>query len=157
LSAQEKTQSGTGYEYSNTIGVRLGETSGISYKHIFDKGNAFEGIISFWPYTVGATGLYEKHLQTLVPGLRWYFGGGGHFNIGGYRRTYYRYHGDYNTAYTYHSNAFAAGVDGIIGVEYKFKWIPLALSTDIKPYTEINNYGTVNMAIDPGIGVKFTY
>ena len=157
IEAQDMARFGTGYDYNNTIGLRIGETSGISYKHFFNNGNAFEGIVSAWPYTFGATGLYEKHLPTLVPGLKWYFGGGGHFNSGGHRRTYYRYYGDYNRAYAYQSNDFATGVDGIIGVEYKFKEIPLALSTDLKPYTEINNSGILNMALDPGIGVKFTY
>lgn len=158
LSAQEKTHYGTGYDYKNTIGFRIGETSGISYKHIFNKGNAFEGILSAWPYTIGLTGLYEKHLPTSVPGLKWYFGGGAHFNIGSSKtRVYYGYNSDYKTTYVYRTNAFATGIDGIIGVEYKFKQIPLALSTDIKPFTEINDYGNVYLSVDPSIGVKFTY
>lgn len=159
LTAQEAPKpSINSYDYKNAIGIRVGETSGFTYKHMFSKGNAFEGIVSAYPYVLGFTALYEKHLQTGAPGLMWYFGAGGHGNIGGpSTRVYYGYNGDRRYTYIYRTGAFAAGVDGIIGVEYKIKPIPLSLSADLKPFTEFNDYGNIYMSIDPSIGVKFTF
>lgn len=156
--AQEAVKPSLGSDYKNAIGIRVGETSGFTYKHMFHQGHAFEGIISAFPYTVGATALYEKHFNTGLEGLRWYVGGGGHMNIGGpTTRVYYGYNGDVRYRYVYRSGAFAFGADAIGGVEYKFKKIPLALSSDLKPFVEWNDYGNVYYSIDPSIGVKFTF
>src|ERR1041385_406824 len=86
--AQNKTHDHTNqtidsYDYRNALGVRVGETSGITYKHTFGSGDAFEGILSTYPYALGATGLFEKNMETGADGLRWYVGGGGHMNVGG--------------------------------------------------------------------------
>lgn len=143
-------------DYKNAVGLRAGETSGITYKHFFNQGNAFEGIFSVWPYTFGITGLYEKHLSTKNTGLNWYYGAGGHLNMGTARyRAYYIYKGDY--VYVRRSSPIALGIDGILGLEYKFKPVPIAISADIKPYVETSNYGNLYMAIDPGIGIKLTF
>lgn len=159
LTAQEEPKPSIGKsDYKNAIGIRIGETSGFTYKHFFNNGNAFEGIVSAWPYTVGLTGLYEKHLQAGAPGLLWYYGAGGHINLGGpTSRVYYGYNGDRRYTYVYRTGGFGLGVDGIIGIEYKFRPIPLGLSADLKPFIEVNDYSNVYMSLDPSIGVKFTF
>ncbi len=159
LVAQETLKPSIGnYDYKNAIGIRVGATSGFTYKHFFTKGNAFEGIVSVWPYSLGLTALYEKHLETTKPGLRWYVGAGGHANVGGTTtRVYYSYYGDRRYAYASRTGVYSAGVDAIIGLEYKIKPIPLAISADLKPYVEINNFGYMNVSFDPSIGVKFTF
>ena len=166
LAAQEPTgmsgnNSFTGYDYKNAVGIRMGGTSGLTYKHRFNNGNAFEAIVSSWPYTVGLTGLFEKYKATDVAGLNCYFGGGAHANIGGpyvYRRAYYYdYYDGRRYSYMYVSDGRAIGIDGILGLEYKFRPIPLAISADIKPFTEVNNYGNFYIAIDPSIGLKLTF
>jgi len=155
--AQQEVKPSLGSDYKNAVGLRFGETSGFTYKHMFNNGNAFEGILSAFPYTLGVTGLYEKHFNTGVQGLRWYVGGGGHMNIGGpVSRTYY-YYGDGRYRYVYRSGGFAFGVDAIGGAEYKFKKIPLAISSDLKPFIEWNDYGNIYYTIDPSLGVKFTF
>lgn len=146
------------HEFKNAIGVRAGETSGLTFKHKFQNANSVEGILSFWPHAIGFTGLYEKNLRTAVPGLNWYFGGGLHVNAGPTYRTYYWYNrGDRYVYYTEHRANVAFGVDGIIGIEYKFKPIPLAISTDLKPFIEAGTYGYHYVSIDPSIGVKFAF
>lgn len=146
------------YEFNNAIGIRAGETSGLTFKRKFHGSNSFEGIVSFWPHTIGFTGLYEKNLKTGVPGLNWYFGGGLHVNAGPTYRTYYWYNrGDRYIYYTERRANVAFGVDGIIGIEYKFKPIPLAISTDLKPFIETGTYGYHYVSIDPSIGVKFAF
>lgn len=148
-----------GYNYHNAIGLRLGGTSGITYKHLLSRGNAFEGILGLWPYKAGITALYEKHFETGAPGLRCYVGGGGHLNIGETDRRYYvSYDAEGRPVrYTYRDNGYAMGIDGIMGVEYKFKFAPLALSADVKPFVEMNDYAHVYLFIDPSLGVKFAF
>src|SRR5438105_2680843 len=62
--------------YRNAIGIRMGGSSGLTIKHKFLSGNAFEGIVGFWPNALGLTGLYEMYVPTGATGLNWYFGGG---------------------------------------------------------------------------------
>ena len=145
--------------YKNAIGLRVGGTSGLTYKHIFPGGSAFEGILSTWPYSVGITGLYEKYNATNTEGLNFYYGGGGHINVGSpYSQVYYyRYYNNRRYDYVYTYGGGSAGIDGILGIEYKFKPIPFAISGDIKPFAELSSNGQVYMAIDPSIGVKIAF
>lgn len=144
--------------YKNALGLRFGETSGLTYKHMFGKSNAFEGILSFWPSTIGATALLEKNVNLGTPGLNLYFGGGVHATAGSARyRTYYLYNNRGEYVYVKRAGELTAGVDGIIGVEYKFKPIPLAISADFKPFIEASTYGYTYITMDPSVGVKFTF
>lgn len=145
------------YDYNNAIGIRAGQTSGITFKHFFSSNEAIEGIVGLWPNAVGITGLYEKYVPSEnVDGFSWYFGGGGHmsFSTG---RLYYVYHeGRY---YSYRSTypGFGVGIDGIVGAEYKLPTVPFAISFDIKPFIEVNGSGVIFTAFDPGLGIKFTF
>lgn len=143
--------------YRTAIGLRGGETSGLTIKH-FSKssGNAVEGIVGMWPGSFSLTALYEHYTPIATPGLAWYAGLGGHIafrstvtldytDVYGFRRYYYRYD---NTA---------LGIDGIIGIEYKIPPIPMAISLDMKPFVEVNQDGNVYLLLDPGIGVKVTF
>jgi hypothetical protein len=152
----DKPKSGS-YDYKNAVGLRGGETSGLTYKHRFQSGNAVEGILSMWPYALGVTGLYEKYVATEAQGLNFYFGGGGHVNIGPMYRTYYVYNRSENYVYAERTRGAAVGIDGVVGLEYKFRPIPLALSADLKPFIESTTYGYTFMSLDPSIGVKFTF
>ena len=141
--------------YRNAFGLRVGGTSGLTFKHLFANSNAFEAILGLWPHTIGLTALYEKNINAGTPGLNFYYGMGGHANVGDgrYRRYYYT-----NDTYSYiRTNDFAFGIDGIIGIEYKFRPVPFAVSADIKPYVETNQDGDGYLGIDPSIGVKITF
>ena len=143
--------------YKNAIGLRFGETSGITFKHMFGNSNAFEGIVSIWPYNLGLTGLLEKNLSTGVSSLNFYYGAGAHANFGSSRYRVYYWDRDREYTYVYSTSAIALGIDGILGLEYKFKPIPLAISADIKPYVEVGNYDYSYFTLDPSIGIKLTF
>ncbi|HXB39685.1 MAG TPA: hypothetical protein VNZ49_04035 [Bacteroidia bacterium] len=145
--------------YNNAIGLRVGETSGLSIKHFMNgSSHAIEGIIGITPYSVGITALYEQYVSTDVKGLSWYYGAGGHVNTGINRRVYYTYYND-NRYYVYRYNypGVGVGIDGIVGVEYKIAKVPFAISFDLKPFVEINNSPNIFLALDPGLGLKFTF
>lgn len=162
INAQTQTQgavSSGNSNYNNAIGLRIGETSGLTIKHFMNgSSHAVEGIIGITPYSAGITALYEQYVSTDVNGLQWYYGAGAHVNTGINRRVYYTYYND-NRYYVYRYNypGIGVGIDGMIGAEYKIAKVPFAISFDLKPFIEINNSPNVFLALDPGLGFKFTF
>lgn len=162
VNAQESvplTKSTTNAYYKNAIGLRAGETSGLTYKHRTQKGDAVEIILGTFPYAFSLTGLYEKYMPTGLNGLQWYFGGGGHVTsqlINTYGYYVYNEKGRYYYYRTY-SYGPAVGIDGIIGIEYKIPRAPFAFSFDLKPNLEVVPGSAVYSSLDPGLGVKVTF
>lgn len=143
-------QSLTG-DYKAAIGLRAGETSGLTFKFRTSNVARVELIAGIWSDWLSFTGLYERHTDAFkVDGMKWYYGAGGHaaFETGDY------YNG--GRSYTRGSD-YALGVDGIVGLEYKIPPIPFAISLDIKPLMEIYRNGDLYFGIDPALGVKFTF
>jgi hypothetical protein len=107
-------------DYKTGIGLRGGYYNGITVKHFISEKAALEGLIYFrWSGTAVA-GLYEIHNQAFkVERLNWYFGGGAHV-------------GSFGSSYGGGSGTFV-GIDGILGLEYNIKEIPINLSLDWKP------------------------
>src|SRR4051812_37843237 len=59
--------------YSNAVGFRAGETSGLTFKHFVDQTSAFEGILGVWPNAFDITVLCEKHTNAFnLEGMNWY-------------------------------------------------------------------------------------
>ena len=145
--------------YNTAVGIRAGGTSGLTIKHFTSSGMALEGIIGLNPYWgegFNATLLYEKHVNAFQEsGFNWYYGAGGH--VTAYQRgTYFhRYRGE--RTYYYTDSEAGIGIDGIIGLEYKIKPIPIAISFDLKPFVEVNTAGFGFASLDPGLGIKLTF
>lgn len=119
--------------YNNAAGLRAGIMSGISGKHFLNDKNAVEAIIGWrWGGTT-VTGLYEIHqLAFDVDRLNWYYGGGIH--AGFYESKYWYARSDRFRYVSYVNYNFGIiGVDGVIGIEYSIKEIPLTISLDYKP------------------------
>ncbi len=137
--------------YQTAIGLRAGETSGLTLKQFFSTSGAFEGIVGLWNNGMSATFLLETYAPAFnVHGLNWYYGGGGH---AAFETRYYYFEGRrYN-----HAGGIGLGLDGIIGIEYKILPIPFAISLDLKPYVEVNTDGRFYLGPDPGIGLKFAF
>jgi len=138
-------------EYRFALGLRAGETSGITFKFKTKNYSNIELIAGFWTDWFNFTALYEKNVPAFnVEGMHWYYGGGGHVSIlTDVQRENGRY---YNRG-----EDFALGIDGIVGLEYKIPPIPFAVSFDLKPLVEVYRDGGVYIGIDPGIGIKFTF
>jgi hypothetical protein len=125
--------------YKHAIGVRLSSSvpyikSGISYKH-FIKNNAVEAILSFGDgVTIGV--LYEIHKPLAVENLQWLVGFGGYV--------------------AFNNSNSNVGAAGIIGLDYKFKDIPLNITVDWKP--ELNIISKVGFeASGVGFSARFTF
>ncbi|MCB9195828.1 MAG: hypothetical protein H6598_06365 [Flavobacteriales bacterium] len=141
--------------YKTAIGVRGGETSGLTIKHFMNSHTALEGIVGVWNRGFSGTLLIERHQQAFnVDGLRWYYGFGGHATVVGNRYVWYNNGRRYAV---YGDERIGLGIDGIAGIEYKIPKAPFALSFDLKPYVEVVSNGNVWMSLDPGLGIKVTF
>jgi hypothetical protein len=133
--------------YKHGLGLRLGSSYGITYKTFFKEKLAFEGILSTryygeyrgnngwgnnnynYRYSRSGgmlTGLIEYHIPIPeLPELSIYFGGGVHLIF---------WRGEWYDPNYYEDRTYLfAGIDAIIGAEYVFKELPIALALDFKP------------------------
>jgi hypothetical protein len=108
--------------YKGGLGLRLeggrDGNSGVSYKQFVRQNMAFEGLfLSDFDdgFEISALGMTQNGFPGAPSELMWYGGGGAHIGFWGDR------------------NPFVAGIDGILGVEYAFRQIPLSLSLDWHP------------------------
>jgi hypothetical protein len=125
--------------YTTGVGIRMGSETGLSYKYFYRPTWAFEGTITTGYRAVVLTALFEKHLPIFeVDGMNLLFGGGVH--VGRWRRVAY-YTPQFDDENVYYVKRFdntpSAGVDGIVGVEYKIPDIPFSIGADIKPFVDV--------------------
>jgi hypothetical protein len=144
-------------QYSTAIGLRAGETSGLTVKEFISGPAALEGILGVWHRGFSATLLYERYAPVLIgEGFSWYYGAGGHVAFETYRRGYGWY--DYGQRrFYYRDDGVGLGIDGVIGLEYKIPSAPVAFSLDMKPFLEFNTNGGAWVSLDPGLGVKVAF
>jgi hypothetical protein len=133
--AQRLRGGGDPSNYQTALGARMNPwIIGFTIKHFIAGPHAIEGL-AYTNFDKGnnATfvGLYEYHWKVTPqhPEFVMYAGGGAH--IGFYDR-----HDYYWDDYVRHGDGtyVTGGLDGIIGVEYTFKKIPLNISADLKPF-----------------------
>ena len=140
---QSKTANSS--SYNTALGVKF-YPGAITLKHFFHgTNNAGELIGYFWNRGFRITGLYEIHGNfNGAPGLRWYVGPGAHIG-------FYDY---YNR--NYHIDGTYFGVDGVLGLDYKFKGAPINMSIDWQPSFEFGDYvGFVGNW--GGIAIRYTF
>ena len=138
-------------DYHTALGAKVwGNGGGISLKQFVGNNNALEGIGYFWRGGTRITGLYEFHYNIEgAPGLKWYVGPGAH--IGLYNDYYYdRYYNDGRTSGSYF------GIDGVLGLDYKFNGAPINLSLDWQPSFEFgDDQGFIGSW--GGLGIRYTF
>lgn len=132
-SAQKRSSSFKSSDYVTAIGVKVYPGTGgaaVTLKHFVNKGAALEALGSFWERGGRLTGLYEFHWDIPgAPGLKWYVGPGAHVSFYNDKK----YHDYPRRSYV------AVGLDGVIGLDYKFNNIPLNLSADWQPSFDFGN------------------
>ncbi|HSN60280.1 MAG TPA: hypothetical protein VLR49_05075 [Ferruginibacter sp.] len=128
--------------YTTALGVKF-YPGAISLKHFVKPNAALEGIGYFWNRGSRITGLYEIHGDiNNAPGLKWYIGPGAHI-------------GFYNNKY---GGGTSAGVDGVLGLDYKFKGAPINMSIDWQPSFEFgDNYGNGFNGNWGGLAIRYVF
>ena len=119
-------------DYSTGIGLRAGFESGITLKHFISERSALEGIFATRWRGVEFTGLYEIHNQAFqTERLNWYFGFGAHVGF---------WNGNDVNWGTPGTRYAVLGIDGILGLEYNLREIPVNIGIDWKPAYNVLGY-----------------
>jgi hypothetical protein len=132
--------------YSKAIGVKM-YPGAITFKKFNNQNTAIEAIGYFNLDGFSLTMLKEFHTPIIdVENLSWYYGYGAHLGI-------WSDEWKKNNVKTNNSN-IAVGLDGIIGLDYKFINAPFNFTIDWQPSFSIiqsyfNNQG--------GIGIRYTF
>lgn len=141
FSVNSQAQGSRGSSYTTALGVKVWDGGGVSLKHFMKENKAIEGIVYFWNEGVRVTGLYEIHGQIAdVEGFKWYIGPGAHL-------------GFYNDK---HADGVFFGIDGVIGLDYKFTGAPINVSLDWQPAVEFGS-GRGFQAGWGGLGIRYTF
>lgn len=120
-------------DYKTGVGLRLGTSNGLTIKHFLNDRSAVEGLLVTRWRGFELTGLYEIHKQAFdVERLNWYFGGGGHLGFWNGDNT--KHWGEPGMNYT------VIGIDGILGIEYNIREVPINISLDWKPMFNLTGY-----------------
>jgi hypothetical protein len=141
-------------KYKTAIGFRVGgQTNGLTIRHFTDSKTALEGILSVGHNATLVTGLYEKFVPIRgAAGLNWFYGIGGH--VGFFRENGYYFHNKKRVVY-YDNNSTVVGIDGIIGLDYKFRNAPVNIGIDLKPFMDF--YGGATLFGDGALNVRFIF
>lgn len=136
--------------YRTALGIRLSSSqamvsNSISVKQFINEKTAIEGLLSFSdPLAFGL--LAEFHKPLSASGLQYFYGAGGYLAfIKNYDPNKQRNETDANF-----------GVQGVVGLDYKFSNVPINISLDWKP--ELNIVSDINF--EPaavGFTARFTF
>lgn len=110
------------------LGLRAGNGIGVSVQYFKTDEHVFEGIAMSQYNAYNLTGLYQFHQQIYdLKGVKWYVGLGGHVNMFPDTRLI---PDQYATS---GRNNVVPGLDGMVGLEYFFRYLPLQVTVDWKP------------------------
>jgi len=154
-----------GQYYLRSAGLRMGGSSGFTYKKFFNETEAMEVLLSGRNKGIQISLLYMENREmdiSFSDNLFFYFGAGVHLGLEKKDRLIRLYkpppisdqfdiiHGE--------KSFFAIGIDGIAGVEYRLLGFPLTIGLDIKPY--FNFVGMRNLDFrfwDTALSIKYTF
>ncbi|MFM6976796.1 MAG: hypothetical protein ACKOW2_08130 [Sphingobacteriaceae bacterium] len=134
-------------QYKNALGGRFGTANGLTFKTFVGKNQALDFILNFqsnksYDY-FRFSGLYEIHNSiNNADGLRWYYGFGGTI-------------GSQKDKATNESDVLL-GIDGVLGLDYKFREAPINLALDWKP-TFVVSPNTAFNGEGLGLSLRFTF
>lgn len=132
-----------GRSYKTALGVKVWDGAGITFKTFVAPNNALEVVGYFYRDGARLTGLYEIHGDISgAPGLKWYIGPGAH--LGFYNK---EVHGNDRTI---------AGIDGVLGLDYKVNRAPINFSIDWQPSFEFAD-GRGFAGSWGGLGIRYTF
>lgn len=132
--------------YNRALGLKFPGGFSVTYKKFVSDTRNLEGQFTIWHKGFRAAGLYEFNFYTFdkVPELSWFVGPGAHL---GFWKSEFKD--------TYNSQV-DLGIDGIIGLDYKFKNAPINVSADWQPaVTLIGSAGFT--PVFGGLAIRYTF
>lgn len=137
--------------YKSAVGLRFGSPYvSASYKTFIKEGNALEFYASFRSFSgyswVSASGAYQIHkpLDNIAEGLQWYYGGGASV-----------YFWTFDSGFISDAGSISVGINGYLGLDYKFKNAPVSLTTDWVPTFFVNGFGSGFGGGYGGLGIRY--
>ncbi len=148
--------------YEKSAGVRLGSTSGLTFKKFVTENEAIELLLSGRNEGMQFTVMYLFHQSmefSFNDKFYAHYGLGGHI---GYERfddiskTLVNATGD---AFVFEDKSFfAMGIDANLGIEYRWLEVPITIGFDIKPiFNFIGMRHTRGQFWDSGISFKYVF
>jgi len=145
--AQNISTPSMGYDYKTAIGLKYWPGA-LTAKTFVAPNRSVEGLVSVFTYGFRVTGLYEFNNDvTGVQGLKWYAGPGVH--IGGWNKKW-------QDKYPDRKAGVAIGIDGVLGLDYKFNGIPINVSLDWQPSFTFVGYNYFEGAWG-GLAVRYAF
>ena len=135
-----------GYDYKTALGIKF-YPGAITLKSFTKPNKALEGLAYFYNDGVRFTGLYEFYGDINgAEGLKWYAGPGAHLGFWS------------NSWKSDHPNdgGIVLGVDGVLGLDYKFNGAPINLSLDWQPSFSFVGYNYFEAGW-AGLGIRYTF
>ena len=149
-------------DYQRAAGVRLGVTSGITYKKFTNDQEAIEMIASGRNEGMQFTLLYEFHKPMEVAfeeNFHFYYGVGGHIGYERFDDLNKVIVNDDPLEFVFEDKSyFAMGLDAIIGVEYRYLSAPMTIGFEVKPYFNfIGMRYTKSQFWDAALSIKYVF
>ncbi len=120
-------------DFKNAVGIRAGLTGGVEYRIYTDELNSYKFLLGSRDRGLVFNVMKEFHkldLFDFTDQLYLVYGGGLHVGYERWDEQHYNYNYSYNVTRT----AFIAGLDGLAGLEYLFREVPVSLGLEVKPY-----------------------
>ena len=124
--------------HQHSAGVRLGGTSGITYKTFMNDNQALQFLLSGRESGAQATITYHFYTPLNLGKYEtffFYYGPGGHAGVEKHEKEIYIINEPFPAYATYENQTqFVMGLNAIVGIEYRLISVPLVIGFDIKPY-----------------------
>ena len=134
----------TAQPYNKAIGVKFPVGTGLTYKKFITQKAAMEFQALYAEESFRLAGLYEFHFPfTKAEGLNWYVGPGAHLGF---------YKSQYQKSY---SSKMDIGIDGVLGLDYKFNGLPINISLDWQPSVSFSGNSGAQAAYG-GVAIRYT-
>lgn len=144
--------------YTRDAGVRLGDSFSATYRQFMEEDKALEGVLFIGRH--GATvGVLKEFFQPALGQISEYL----YFEYGFGAHLGFRYTDHYKVmtrTYELEDYRFTPllGIDGIVGIEYRFPEFPFIIGVDLKPYFEYSTIQIFGIYLQSaGISVKYKF
>jgi hypothetical protein len=144
--------------YTREAGVRVGDFFSATYRQYIEEDQAAEGIMFIGRHGMTFTALkehFQPALGNISENLYFQYGYGAHLG--------FRYTDHYkvmNRTYQLEDYRFTPllGIDGLIGLEYRFPEFPFLISVDYRPYFEYSTIQIFSIYLQSiGISIKYRF
>lgn len=147
-----------GQNYTRDVGVRVGDYFTAMGRIHSDDTQALEGMLFIGRKSI-TIAIMKEHFEPafghISENLYFEYGYGAHF---GFR--YMDHYKILNRTYLLEDNKMTPilGLDGLVGLEYRFREFPFLISMDIKPYFEYSTIQIFSLYLQSvGLSIKYRF